>query len=91
MKQDDAGDKQDEKKISIHIDKKQFFAPKPEMTGAELKTLGGIGAGYDLFKEMHGQRDDVKIGDSEKVQLKNGDHFYSVPQSLNPGAGNASA
>ena len=90
MKQQDAGNKHDNK-VSILIDKKQHFAPKEEMTGAELKALGGIGPGYDLFKEMPGQHDDVKIGDSERIRLKNGDHFYSVPQSLNPGADNATA
>ncbi len=75
-----------DKKISIHIDKKQYFAPAETMTGAELKALGGVASAYDLFKDVPGQGDDIKIGDTESVHLKNGDHFYSVPKELNPGA-----
>lgn len=78
--------KDKDKKLSIHIDKKQYFAPAETMTGTELKTLGGVAAAYDLFKDVPGQGDDEKIADNQSVKLKNGDHFYSVPKELNPGA-----
>jgi len=65
--------------VSIHIDKKEFHAPRPNMTGAELKQLAGIDASYRLFKETPGNDPDVPIGDAETVALKNGDHFYSLP------------
>ena len=56
------------------------------MLGAELKKLGGVAPAFDLFKDVPGQGDDIKIGDADLVALKNGDHFYSVPKELNPGA-----
>jgi hypothetical protein len=65
--------------ISVHIDKKHFHAPKPKMTGAELKKLAGIDATYRLFKEMPGKEPDVPIADGEVVDLKDGMHFYSLP------------
>ena len=88
MKTDDKSKKPDNagQKISINIDKKQHFAPSETMTGAELKSLGGVAAAYDLFKDVPGQGDDIKIGDADSVSLKSGDHFYSVPKELNPGA-----
>lgn len=88
MKTEDKSKKPNENpgKISIIIDKKQHFAPSETMTGAELKALGGVAAAYDLFKDVPGQGDDEKIADNQSVELKNGDHFYSVPKELNPGA-----
>jgi len=71
--------------IVIHIDKKQYRAPKEEMTGAELRALAGITDKYDLWKKVPGG-DDIKIGRDEVVVLKNGDHFYTAPSTLNPGA-----
>lgn len=69
----------DAQTVSIHIDKKLFHAAKAEMTGAELKKLGGIEPSFRLFKEMPGKEPDVPVGDAETVALKNGDHFYSLP------------
>lgn len=88
MKTDDKSKKPDDpgEKISIIIDKKQHFASSETMTGAELKVLGGVNTGYDLFKDVPGRGDDEKIADSQSVQLKSGDHFYSIPKELNPGA-----
>jgi hypothetical protein len=71
--------------VEIHIDNKSYKAPKNPMTGAELKQLGGIAGGYDLWQKVP-SKDDKMIKDNESVQLKNGEHFYSAPSSLNPGA-----
>jgi hypothetical protein len=71
--------------VEIHIDNKGYKAPKNPMTGTELKQLGGISGGYDLWQKVPGT-DDKLINDGESVQLKNGMHFYSAPSSLNPGA-----
>lgn len=78
-------------KWSILIDKKQYFAEKNPMRGAELKALAGISGDFDIFKVVPGQGDDIKVDDAQEVELKNGDHFYSVPKTLNPGAINAFA
>jgi hypothetical protein len=72
-------------KIEIFIDKKPRIARKHRMTGAQLKTLGEVKAGYDLFQEIKG-KDDLQIKDGDIVHIKEGERFYSVPSSLNPGA-----
>jgi hypothetical protein len=54
------------------------------MTGAEIKALGGIGAGYDLWEKVPG-KDDIRIPDNQSVELREGEHFYGAPSTLNPG------
>jgi len=93
MKPDDNTSKPTDphKKWSIIIDKKQCFAEKNPITGAELKALAGIVGDFDIFKVVPGHGDDVKVGDSQSIDIKDGDHFYSVPRTLNPGACDAAA
>jgi hypothetical protein len=80
-------------KISIHIDKQQVFAPKAEMTGAEIRALATptIGPDHDLYLEIPGKAEDHLVGDSEIVKLKSGMHFYGAPGKVNPGAPDATA
>lgn len=74
--------------VHIFIDKRKVESPNPT-TGLALYSLGNISAEYDLFREVHGHGDDEFIPkDDSAVTLKNGDHFYSVQKSLNPGAHN---
>lgn len=71
--------------VTIHIDKNKYTSPDPT-TGAALYTLGKIPANYDLFEEIHGPGDDKLIpNDNTSIDLKNGLHFYSIKQTLNPG------
>jgi hypothetical protein len=71
--------------VNIHIDKKKYESPNPT-TGAKLYILGVIKTGFVLFKEIHGPGDDLLIkNDSADVLLKDGDHFYSAKDELNPG------
>jgi hypothetical protein len=73
--------------VTIHIDKKTLTSPNPT-TGAALYTLGTVPVGYDLFEEVPGPGDDILISnDSTSIELKNGSHFYTAKQSLNPGDG----
>lgn len=79
-------DKKKDETISIHIDKKEVKSPNPT-TGHALYQLGGIGAGYDLYREVKGKGEDELIAnDSTVVHLEHGDHFFSTKQNLNPGA-----
>ncbi|MGA3208778.1 MAG: hypothetical protein ABSE05_13275 [Syntrophales bacterium] len=72
--------------VHIFIDKRKMESPNPT-TGIALYDLGSIPEDYDLFREVHGHGDDEFIPkDSITITLKNGDHFYSVQRSLNPGA-----
>lgn len=73
--------------VTIHIDKKTLKSPNPT-TGAALYVLGSVPTGYDLFEEVPGPGDDTLIkNDDTSYDLKNGSHFYTAKQSLNPGNG----
>jgi len=63
----------------IHIDGKEFKVEKTSMTGIELKALAGRDSTYQLFLEKTGNDPDQLIGDAQTVELKNGEHFYTVP------------
>jgi len=73
--------------VAISIDKKPFKSPSPT-TGAALYVLGSVDANvYDLYREVHGHGDDEQIeSGGQAVELKNGDHFFSIKKKLNPGA-----
>ncbi len=73
--------------IHIIIDKKNYSAPNPVMTGADLRALAQppIGPQRDLFLVVPGG-DDEKIASDRSVTLKPGMHFYSAPATINPGA-----
>lgn len=75
---DDRERDRDRRRIPIRIDEKKCDAPKPEMTGAELKTLGGVPTGYRLFQDVPGPSD-KQIADTETVELGGGEKFYSLP------------
>lgn len=72
--------------VHIVIDKTQKVSPNPT-TGAALYALGNVAGGYELFREVRGTGDDEPIAnDAGPVTLKEGDHFYSVQKTLNPGS-----
>ncbi len=79
--------KKTEKDVVIHIDKDKYTSPDPT-TGSALYILGKVDTEkYDLWKEVHGQGDDDLIpNDNTVIDLKNGDHFYTVKKDLNPGS-----
>ena len=81
-----ANEKEEHKEVSIIIDKKEKKSPTPT-TGHALYVLGGVDPQtYDLFREVHGKGDDELIkDDNAKVELKNGEHFFSLKKKLNPG------
>lgn len=65
-------------RIPIFIDDVRRFAPKPEMTGAELKELGEVPQDYQLFREVQGPDPDIGIRDDETVRLRPGMRFQGV-------------
>lgn len=67
--------------IVIHIDGKEYKTTKTSMTGIEIKALAGRDGSYQLFLERKGSDPDKLIGDSETIELRNGEHFYTVPQA----------
>ena len=72
--------------IMIHINNKPYKAPKPQMTGSEIKSLSGGPIEYTLFLVVKAPDtvpggDDRQINDAELVKLEPGMHFRLV----NPG------
>jgi len=65
--------------INIWINDKKFVAPKPTMTGREIKVLAAIPPENRLFLETPGPKEDIPIGDEEIVKLKSGMRFYDLP------------
>jgi hypothetical protein len=64
---------------------KEFTAPKNPMTGAELRGLFSVAADYDLWTKIPG-KDDLRIEPGMCVELKECEHFYTAPGTLNPGS-----
>jgi len=72
--------------VNIIIDRKHKRSPNPT-TGNALYVLGELPSGYTLFRETPGPKDDEPIpNDATIVHLKDGDHFYSSQETINPGA-----
>ena len=70
-------------KITILINNKPYEAPKPAMTGLEIKELGGGPTDYWLILNVKSPDpvaggDDRQIQDSEVVELKSGMRFRIV-------------
>jgi multiubiquitin len=63
----------------IHIDRQEYRVTATGMTGAQLKTLAGKDASYQLFLEEQGNDPDRLISDTQSIALTNGMHFYTVP------------
>ena len=74
------------KEFEIKIDREHFKVSKSVMTGAELRALPvpPVGSDRDFFEMVPGGTD-KKIGDHEKVEIKNGLRFFTAPAQINPG------
>jgi len=66
--------------VRIHIDQKPHESPNPT-TGEALYKLGHVQAGFDLFREVKGDREDPVVeNDEEPVHLREDEHFHSGPK-----------
>jgi hypothetical protein len=72
-------DKKDDKgaKHVIYIEEKEYTVTENEMTGAQIKSLGGIRSDYQLLLEQPG--DDDKVGDTQVVHIRSKMRFYGLP------------
>ena len=76
----------DKQEVTILIDKKAKKSPNPT-TGHALYVLGDIDSqNYDLYRETAHGDDELIKDDGTQVQLKDGEHFFSSPKKINPGA-----
>ena len=71
----------------IFIDKKQYKVDARSMTGAELRAVPQppIGQDRDLYRIVPGG-EDQRVEDNERIELKPGMRFISVPSQITPGA-----
>ena len=77
----EAENKMSEKKhdVRIHIDQKEYESPNPT-TGEALYILGNVQPGFELYREVRGDREDLPIPNGpEVVHLKEDEHFHSGP------------
>src|SRR5581483_5338986 len=64
--------------VRIHIDQKPYRSPNPT-AGVDLYELGHVRAGYVLYKEIEGNREDKLILiDDPKIHLTEDEHFHSA-------------
>jgi hypothetical protein len=66
-------------RINIQINHQHHQVDTAQLTGAQLKALGGIPEANLFFREVHGPGDDEQIQNDAVVHLHNGDHFYDMP------------
>jgi hypothetical protein len=81
------GDANGHDEVTIHIDKEVFHVAQESMTGAELRQLPTppIGTDRDLFLIVPGPADDVRVANDQRIELKNGMHFFTAPSTISPG------
>ncbi len=69
----------DHHQVRIHIDQHPHHSPNAT-TGEALYVLGGVAAGFELFREVRGNREDKPIeNDADVIRLHEDDHFHSSP------------
>ncbi len=85
---DPHGNKQshEPRQFQIQIDRAHYTVSQPEMTGAELRRVPPtpIGPDRDLFEVVPGSPD-RKIEDTDRVEIRNGERFFTAPAHINPG------
>ena len=65
--------------VRIHIDQKPYESPNPT-TGEALYKLGHVQLGYDLFREVKGDKEDPIVeNDDEPIHLREDEHLHSGP------------
>jgi hypothetical protein len=69
------------REVRIHIDQQRYESPS-HTSGEALYKLGNIAPGFDLYREVTGDREDKVIPNGpETVHLEEDDHFHSgAPQ-----------
>ena len=73
-------------KFQIQIDRVHYTVTQEFMTGAELRRVPPtpIASDRDLFEVVPGAPD-RKIGDNDKVEIRDGERFFTAPAHINPG------
>ncbi len=65
--------------IRIHIDQKPYESPSPT-TGEALYKLGHVEPGFELFREVGGDKEDRGVPEGhELISLREDEHLHSSP------------
>lgn len=65
--------------VRIHIDQRPYESPNPT-TGEALYRLAQIQEGFELFREVRGNKEDPALpDDAEPIHLREDEHFHSGP------------
>jgi len=78
-----------EHEIHFKIDKHhhQIRADQNPVTGQFLRNLPPpVGEAYDLWLRGRHHEDDRLIKPEEKVEVRDGDHFYTAKKDITPGS-----
>ena len=70
------------KEYKFLVNDKSFESPNPSITGAQIRQVAQVPAGYQLFLEAHGeQKEDRQISDGDVVDLAahGVEKFFTVP------------
>jgi len=72
--------------FNIQIDRTHYTVTQRQMTGLQLRQVPStpIGNDRDLFEVVPGGTD-VKISDTEEVEIRDGKRFFTAPAQINPG------
>ena len=71
--------------VEIFIDDKKYDSPTPT-TGHALYVLANVQAGYAIFRETKGKKDDDPVlNDDKEIHLHEKEEFYTAQSDLNPG------
>jgi hypothetical protein len=73
--------------IPIFINRREYKALRPDMTGQEILALAGLGPDHDLFL-LSGEGDrsgGTPIGLDQVIPLHPGEHFRAIPGNRNFG------
>lgn len=82
--------KPEQDKFQIQIDRAHYTVHQEEMTGLELRHVPPtpIGPDRDLFEVVPG-KPDRKVEDTDVVEIRNGERFFTAPAHINPGRARA--
>ena len=71
----------------IQIDRVHYTVTEKRMTGIQLRQVPPtpIGPDRDLFEVVPGGTD-LKIGDSDVLEIRDGKRFFTAPAQINPGS-----
>jgi|GraSoiStandDraft_13_1057314.scaffolds.fasta_scaffold420117_1 hypothetical protein len=67
------------KAVEIFVNDKKISFDTDDVTGAQITAAAGVPADYSLYRREEGSNE--PIGGTERVELEEGDHFFTRPPS----------